>query len=312
METIASALLPVACVVCLGWVLRRWVVPDPSHWVGLEQVTYYVLFPALLLTSGIRADLSRVSLIGTVGAMGLALAVLCILLLAVRPLLMRRHGIDGPAFTSLFQGAVRWNTYVALALADGLYGASGVAVAAVMLVCLIPAINVVVVAVLARYAGAEPPTVGRIVRQLVRNPLILSCLAGAVINLSHVPVPHLLLEVADILGRASLAVGLVVVGAGVGLKHLTRPRATAFYSIVLCLLARPALAFGFGWALGLRGMELVVATAICAVPSSPAGYVLARQMGGDAPLLAQILTLQLIAAGATLPLVVAVALSFAG
>jgi len=41
------------------------------------------------------------------------------------------------------------------------------------------------------------------------------------------------------------------------------------------------------------------------VPSAPNGYVLARQMGGDAPLLAEILTMQIIAAAVTLPLVVA-------
>jgi len=312
METILSALLPVFCVVALGTGLRRWVLPDPAHWVGLEQITYYVLFPALLLVSAIRADMSRVSLIGTVGAMGLSLAVLCAGLLVARARLMRLHGIDGPAFPSVFPGTVRWNTYVALALADGLYGTPGVAVAAVMLVCLIPAINVVVVAVLARYAGAEAPTAGRIVRQLIRNPLIVSCLAGAVINMSHVPVPHMALEVADILGRASLAVGLVVVGAGVSVRHLVRPGAGALYSIALCLLVKPALALAFGLALGLKGLELVVVTVICAVPSAPAGYVLARQMGGDAPLLAQILTLQLVAAALTLPLVVAAALAIGG
>ncbi|MEP9369833.1 AEC family transporter [Xanthobacter sp. VNH20] len=299
-------------MVVLGTGLRRWVLPDPAHWVGLEQVTYYVLFPALLLVSAIRADMSRVSLLGTVGAMGLSLAVLCVGLLVARPFLMRRHGIDGPAFTAVYQGTVRWNTYVALALADGLYGASGVAVAAVMLVCLIPAINVVVVAVIARYAGAEPPTGGRIVRQLVKNPLIVSCVAGAVINMLHVPVPTAALEVGNILGRASLATGLVVVGAGVGLKHLARPNAAVLYSLVLCLLVKPALALAFGLLLGLKGMELAVVIVICAVPSSPAGYVLARQMGGDAPLLAQILTLQLIVAGITLPLVIAAALAIGG
>ncbi|MFG1395648.1 AEC family transporter [Roseixanthobacter pseudopolyaromaticivorans] len=312
METILSALLPVVAVVALGLGLRKWVLPDPAHWVGMEQITYYVLFPALLFVSAIRADMSRVSLLGTVGAMGLSLAVLCGGLLVVRPFLMRRHGIDGPAFTAVYQGTVRWNTYVALALADGLYGASGVAVAAVMLVCLIPAINVVVVAVIARYAGAEPPTAGRIVRQLVRNPLIVSCVAGAVINMLHVPVPTVALEVGNILGRASLATGLVVVGAGVGLKHLARPNAAVLYSLVLCLLVKPALALAFGLLLGLKGMELAVVIVICAVPSSPAGYVLARQMGGDAPLLAQILTLQLIVAGITLPLVIAAALAIGG
>jgi predicted permease len=43
------------------------------------------------------------------------------------------------------------------------------------------------------------------------------------------------------------------------------------------------------------------------VPTSSSAYVLARQMGGDAPLLAQILTLQTILAAATMPFFITLA-----
>jgi malonate transporter and related proteins len=56
----------------------------------------------------------------------------------------------------------------------------------------------------------------------------------------------------------------------------------------------------WGWRWGL------VIVAICsAVPTSPSAYVLARQMGGDAPLLAQIITLQTMLAAATMPIAIA-------
>jgi predicted permease len=51
-----------------------------------------------------------------------------------------------------------------------------------------------------------------------------------------------------------------------------------------------------------------VIVAICAaVPTSPSAYVMARQMGGDAPLLAQIITLQTILAAVTMPIAIALA-----
>ena len=42
-----------------------------------------------------------------------------------------------------------------------------------------------------------------------------------------------------------------------------------------------------------------------AVPTGAGSYILARQLGGDAPLMAAILTAQVAAAAVTLPLVVA-------
>ncbi|WP_205916827.1 AEC family transporter, partial [Pseudomonas viridiflava] len=94
------------------------------------------------------------------------------------------------------------------------------------------------------------------------------------------------------LGRASLALGLLVVGGGLVLDRLARPRAIVFASLGLMLLVKPAIALALALALGLTGSELVVVAVTAAVPSAPNGYVLARRMGGDAPLLAEILTLQ--------------------
>ena len=143
MAAILSALIPVALVVALGALLRQRFLRDPAAWLGMEQLTYFVLFPALLVVSGARANLSKVNLAGVVGTFIVMLAILAIALLLVRPFLARSLKIDGPAFTSLFQGVLRWNTYVALAVTGGLYGASGITVAAVALVCLVPIVNVI-------------------------------------------------------------------------------------------------------------------------------------------------------------------------
>ncbi|OYZ89961.1 MAG: hypothetical protein B7X99_18260 [Rhizobiales bacterium 17-65-6] len=253
--------------------------------------------------SAARADLSRVSFSGVVGAYGLTLTILFLLLIAARPLLARTLGVSGPAFTSVAQGVLRWNSYLALAVASGLYGAEGVTVAAVALASLVPFVNIMVVWLLARHASTRPPGMGTVLRQLARNPLILSCAAGMAINMLSLPVPAVVMEFGDILGRASLALGIMVVGAGLSLRGLARPKPEALLAVILDLLVKPAMTLGIGLWFGLSGVELVTITLLSAVPSAPAGYVLARQMGGDAPLLAQILTLQILASAVTLPLV---------
>lgn len=303
MSIIINSLAPVALTIALGYVLRRTMLRDAGHWFGMEQLTYFILFPALLLVSGARADLSKVSFAGVVGAYAVTLVIFFALLLALRPFLARRLALDGPAFTSLSQGVLRWNSYVALAVANGMFGADGVAVAAVALVSLIPMVNIMVVWVLARHASATPPGLGEVFRQLARNPLIWSCGIGMLINAAHIPVPTVAMEFTGILGQASLAIGLLVVGAGLSLRSLARPRPATYLAVALNLVMKPACTIAIGYAFGLRGMELTIITLLAAVPSSPAGYVLARQMGGDAPLLAEILTVQILVSAITLPVV---------
>lgn len=307
MATILTALTPVFLVIALGVVLRRTLLPDALHWAALERLTYFVLFPALLVVSAIKADLSRVNIVAVAGSLIGTVLLLTAVIVALNRPLRRVLQADGPDFTSLYQGAVRWNTYVVFAVAGGLFGADGITIAALALVTLIPVVNVSAVLVLAAFAGREPPTARYVLGQLARNPYIAACIAGAALNALHVPVPAVLLEFGDILGRASLAVGLLVVGGGLALHTMARLKPLVLTSLALKLLVKPAVAIGLGLLAGLSSVELVVVALIAGVPSAPAGYMLARQMGGNAPLLAEILTLQIIAAAATLPLVVAVA-----
>ncbi|MEP9353152.1 AEC family transporter [Xanthobacter sp. KR7-65] len=305
MTLIFTALVPVFLTIALGALLRRILLKDPAHWAALEKLTYFVLFPALLVVSAVKADLSQVNVVAVAGALIGSVVVLSgLILIAHRPLISVLAA-DGPAFTSLFQGAVRWNTYIVLAVAGGLYGAAGITVAAIALVAMIPVVNVIAVLVLAAFSGRHPPTFAYVIGQLARNPYIWACSAGALLNATGFPVPKVVVEFGDILGRASLALGLLVVGGGLILDRLARPRMIVFASLGLKLLVKPAIAVGLGLLFGLAGTELMVVAITASVPSAPNGYVLARQMGGDAPLLAEILTVQILGAALTLPLVVA-------
>jgi len=142
---------------------------------------------------------------------------------------------------------------------------------------------------------------------VVRNPLIWACAVGLVLNVLHAPLPKLWHEVADSLGRSSLAIGLLVTGAGLQLEGLFRPRSAAAIGVVLKLILMPALAIGLALAFRLDGPDLAIVAVCSAVPCSSSAYVLAREMGGDAPLLAQIITLQTMLAAITMPVVIALA-----
>lgn len=308
MLTVFAALVQVFLLIVLGYLLRRILLPQDAHWTGLEQLVYYVLFPALLIETLGRANLASVPVTDVGGAVLLSVLSMSALCLLLRPVLARAIHVDGPAFTSVFQGAVRWQTFVALSVASSLFGDRGLALASVAMVAMIPIINVLSVSVLAHFASPQRMSWASTLAAIARNPIIWGCVIGIALNLTQLPVPRPLYDFAGSLGRCSLAIGLLVVGAGLHLEGLLRPRPAAVLTVFLKLILMPVMAISLGLAFGLSGSNLAVVACCASVPSASNGYVLARQMGGDAPLLAQILTWQTALAVLTMP----VFITFAG
>ncbi|QHO77255.1 transporter [Bradyrhizobium sp. CCBAU 051011] len=304
MAVVISALLPVFLLIVLGFILRRSLMRLDTQWHGLERLTYYVLFPTLLIQTLVKADLSSVPVAGVGGALMLSALAMSLLCLALRPL-FSRWNIDGPAFTSIFQGATRWQTYVALAVSSNLFGHTGLALASVAMVAIIPLVNIFSVSVLAHYAAPEKQSLRAIVMTVLTNPLIWACALGLAVNVTHLPLPQVWHDVAEALGRSSLGIGLLVTGAGLQLAGMFRPSLAASIAVFLKLILMPAVGVALALWFGISGSSLVIVAVCSAVPTSSSAYVLARQMGGDAPLLAQIITLQTILAAVTMPIVIA-------
>jgi predicted permease len=248
MLPIVAAIVPTFLLIVTGFVLRRVLVKDETHWLGTEQLVYYVLFPALLFRTLSRAKLSEVPLFGVGGALLIAVLLMATLCLTLRPVLMKRLGISGPSFTSVFQCACRWQTYVALAVAGSLYGDIGLTLASVAMVAMIPILNVMAVWVLAHYAAPTRLSWPRILLTIAQNPFIWACALGLAANLCGLTFPRWIDEFIDALGRSSLALGLLVVGAGLQLKSVLRPEAPALLACALKLVVMPVIAVSLGLA----------------------------------------------------------------
>jgi hypothetical protein len=304
MLAVVAALIPVFLLIVTGFLLRRWMIREDAHWVGLEKLLYYAMFPALLVESLSRADLAKVPVIAVGGTLLAAVLVMVVLCLVLRPVFARQLGADGPAFTSLFQGATRWQTFVALAVAGNLYGDLGLALASVAMVAMIPVLNALSVWALARYASPSKPDWRAVALVIVQNPFIWACFIGLALNPVSRWIPEPAHAFVDALGRSSLALGLLIVGAGLRIGELMRPNAVTFATCALKLVLMPAIAVSIAHMCGLTGVNLAVVACCASVPASSNSYVLARQMGGDAPLMAQILTYQTALAAITMPIVI--------
>lgn len=307
MTAIFLALLPVFIVILIGWALRRFGVIPEQNWLALDQLCYFVLFPAIIFKEIAAADFSKVPVFGMAFSMVLALAAMFALLLAFHRPLMALLRIDGPQFTSLFQGATRWHTFTAFAIVPIMFGQQALSLAAVSAATMTPILNVVCVMVMSRFARETRLDARTLALSILKNPFVFSSLGGVLWKLLHLPTPAMGIQVLDMIGRGALGLALLTVGAGLRMDEAIgnwRPVATA---TLLKLLAMP-LFMGLALTLfGVTGEAFAVAMICAAVPTGSGAYVLAKQFGGDAPMVANILTLQVIAAAVTIPLVLAIA-----
>lgn len=301
MIPIFESILPIFLIVLLGAALRRAPFIDQSVWPGLETIGYYVLFPALLFLTLARADFAGLEL-GTVAIVSLiAVGAMSALLLALYPI-VRRRGMSNAAFSSVFQTSSRWNAFIALAIAEKISGPEGLALVALVMAVIIIPLNLINVAVLVWY-GSGARSAASMARKIAGNPLILGCVGGIAINALPFGIYQPLEQAVDLIARSSLGLGLVMVGAGLKINDALRPGPAVILPTFLKLVAFPAIMTGLALAFGLSG-EPVVILALCAsVPTAMNGYLLARQMGGDAPLYAAVATLQTAASFLTIPAV---------
>jgi malonate transporter and related proteins len=299
-----NSLSPVFLLIATGYLSRVGGLVEANAWTGIERLTYFVLFPAVIVQTLVGADLSSVPLLGVGGALIGAILANALVLLLLRPLLKQSLGLDGPGFTSLFQASTRWNTFVGLAVAGSLFGPRGITLIAVAIAAMVPLLNVLALGVLMRYAGGRALNVAQVIRTLAVNPFIWSPAVGLTLNLAAVKPPQAVMGYVDTLGRASLAAGLLVVGAALDLRRLARPRAVHALSMALKLVALPVVAATLASRFGVGALDLAVTVTASSVPTSSAAYVLAKQMGGDAQLMAEMITLQTLAAFLTMPVAI--------
>jgi predicted permease len=302
MTATLAALVPVFLLMAFGFALRRARWPTDEFWEPAERLAYYVLFPALLFHSLATAKLGAIDF--DQFALVIVLAAVAMTVLVV--LLRIPFEFEGPAFTSLLQGAVRFNTYLGLAIASVTLGRDGITYAGVFIAVMVPLGNlmsVVALAVWARPGGALG--IVTVVVEVVRNPLIIACALGAIASGTGFALPVWLDRFIDILARAALPVGLLCVGAGIELSAVRGRKLPIVCACALKLAVMPTLAFAFARNLDLGGTALAVIVLFAALPSAPAAYMLARRMGGDAGLMAGILTAQVVLSIVTIPAILA-------
>ena len=295
--SILLALVPVAGLIAVGYALRASGFIGEAFWPQAERLAYFFLLPALLFHSLAMADLASVRVGGLAAVLTASLCVTALVMVLAR----RAITEDGPGFTSAFQGGLRFNNYVGLTAAGGLMGAKGLVLAAVCNAVIVPIANVLCILAFARF-GRTPVPIAGAVRTVATNPLVLSCILGALFQTAGFKIAPGIEGIFRALGQASLPIGLLCVGAAIDPAAMRGGMRTAAAASVVKFAILPLATAAFCVAFGVLGETGFLAMLFHALPTASSAYILSRQLGGDAPLMAGIIAFQTLLAAVTMPL----------
>jgi len=304
MAEVFGALLPTFILIALGYTVRAANIATAEQFGMVNRFGYFVLYPSFLFTlvsganfAGADAGVFLLALLGGFLALvGLALSLRFIF-----------RG-DDPAYTSLFQGSVRWNGFALLAAAAGLYGEQGPELIGLAFGPLVLMINVICVIVLSIWGSAKATSMRALLDQILVNPLILGCAAGLLANFAGVHDLGPITDALQLLGGAAMPIALMCVGAGLDFRALRVTGAKVATASVMRLIIAPSITYGMCVLLGAPPLPTAVAVGIASTPTAAAAYTFAREMGGDARLMAAIITATTILSFVTMPIAISLAL----
>ena len=306
---IANALTPVFLLIALGWALRRWAFFSPAGLQEIARLTYWVGLPCLLfskiagtpLSLAPAGDLLLVTGGATVAGIGLSyLAAMAI-------------GIPWTATGTFVQAAFRGNlAFIGLPVIVYAFATAGdnarLAETNALLVFgpMVALYNIAAVLVLLLSRdSSNRQALRRMLKELLLNPLLLACLAGALYSACQWPQPLLLTRSFTALGQLALPLALLCLGGSLttlpGNRHPGWPAGAAVIKTTLI----PLLGLLFARGLGLDAPSTQIALLLLACPTAAASYVLVNQLGGDDALAASAILFSTVLAAPALALIIA-------
>ena len=300
-------LTPLYLLIALGFILKKYKFPSIDFWPAIERMTYYVLFPTLIFVALLKAPVD----LSMLGKIIVVILIPTIISGAFQWFGFLSPNLTGETFTSMFQGAVRNNTAISLVIASWLVPESGLAIMAVVMLIMIPAVNFMSIFILLKYGKSKDKTRGQpsitFRSGVFKNPLIVACILGLLFNMLGVNLPQSILGTAEFLGRSALPFALLAVGAGLTFRSILQQKLAITLSSITRLILTPLLCWTLCLLLNVETEIAKIAIVFCAMPTAVSSYILARQMGGDAKTMAQIITFQTSFAAITLPIFLIIA-----
>ncbi|MDX2320869.1 MAG: AEC family transporter [Moritella sp.] len=278
---------PICLLLCLGYFLKRIKFLNDAFVDKASKLVFQVTLPTLLFLSILNSDQS-VEINTTYIAFGLIANIAFFLFITFACKLLikdkHNHGV-------IIQGGFRSNTaIIGLAYVANVYGDPGVALAAVYVAFITILYNILAVICLTP-AQSKLGLAGlkELLISIAKNPLIIGIMLGVVFLTLNIKMPTILMNTGQYFANMTLPLALLCTGATLNLTALRSDGINTWFSSIFKLLLAPILITGSAYLWGFSQLEVGLLFFMTAAPTAAASYVMARAMGSNANLAANII-----------------------
>lgn len=278
---------PVFSMLFLGMALRRLKLIDDTFINTASSLVFKVSMPVMLFLAILHADLAT----------------------ALKPELLLFFMLTTLAGFALVWGWAIWrvpreergvyvqgsfrgnNGVVGLALAASLYADYGLSLGGILSGLVILLYNSLSVLVLEAYREGGSVRPWSLLKNILRNPLIIGVLSAIPFAFWQIRLPQWLATSGQYLAELTLPLALICIGGSLSLVALRASGALALSASAMKMLWLPLLGTLAAWLMGFRGADLGILFLFFASPTAAASYVMARAAGGNHQLAAAIIVI---------------------
>jgi len=284
---IINTVLPVFLVMGLGVGLTLSSFLSQDGFANIRKLVFYVSLPALLFKSAALSTFSE-----TFNIVALSATITVIVMTAFVSYLL--SGRLSPSRRGVVaQGMFRGNMiFVGIPIVAYAFGDAGVASVVVLVAFIIPVYNLLAVVVLSlpHHTGiGTAGTITNMLKDIIRNPLIIGCIAGLLYSAMDFPLPIGIARTLDLVGRMALPLALLIVGASLEFRTLRGDVMASLVVSFVRLIIFPSILFTLLILFDYGGIPMKATTVMMAGPAAASSYIMAAEMNGDEHLASSIL-----------------------
>lgn len=294
-----NAVLPLFILTVLGWLLTKLKVWNDDFLKTANTLSFNIFIPAMLFYNISTSDFGNVFDSKLLAFCIISVLLICVLGLIAVSFITKDRARRGVVVQALFRGNF---ALLGVPLCEALVGAQGAEIASVFLAFMVPTFNILATVVLSFYSNNPIESPVKIIKNIFRNPLIVSCLLGLFFSLAKIPLPEVILKPISSLKAVATPFSLLVLGGDFKFRSFVNNLGYVLTTGLTRLVLLPALAVFVAALLGFRGIHIALIIVTFATPVAVSSTAMTYKMNGDYDLACELVVFTTIASTVTVTL----------
>ncbi len=275
-----NAVVPFMVYIAIGMIAKKLGLVKETFLRELNGVIFRVFFPFIMFNNLYKADFSTLKDADYVLFAVIATLIVIVISFILVPVFEKDNSRKGVIIQAIFRSN---SVLFAIPLAGSVLGEDASIKSSIIVAFLVPMYNIFSVMILEYYRGGKvKPAV--IVKNILKNPLIMGAIAGAIFNLLPVTMPESLAHPITQLSNLATPMALFVLGGTLKFSDLRKNAVPVAVGVFIKLIVVPAIVAYAMAVLKYEPSELFAVFCMFATPVAAASFPMAQSMGADADL----------------------------